>query len=215
MTTASRSSRVYGGQPPEVRVAERRRAFVEAGIELIGTHGLRAATVRAVCARAQLTDRYFYESFDDGEALLIGVYEELAARLSAALAAAMNAAPDTLEAKVDAGLAAFFEFMRDPRAARILLMEILGVSEAVTAMYLRSAASFADLILGAAAPFVPARAETQRDRKLIGQALIGAIVYAAGAWALGGYRMPLARVHEACRTIVLGTLERLLRDRRR
>ena len=42
--------------------------------------GLPATTVRAVCARARLTPRYFYESFADRESLVVTLFDELAAR---------------------------------------------------------------------------------------------------------------------------------------
>lgn len=209
MATGKRT-RVYSGQPLEVRAAERRRAFVEAGIELIGTQGYRAATVRAVVAAAGFTDRYFYESFASTEALLIAVFEELSRRLSERVRAAIADAGPGHEARIEAGLGAFLEFMRDPRAARIVLMEVLGVSEAVTALYLGSTVAFATLLLDA---IDPALLRDRDDRKLLGQALVGALVYAAGGWALAGYRSPASRVLSSCRTVLLGTLERLERER--
>ena len=54
-------------------MAERRAAFLEAGFELIGTEGYRAATVRAVCKQAGYTDRYFYQLFGSTEGLLLAV----------------------------------------------------------------------------------------------------------------------------------------------
>ena len=51
------TGRAYGGLAPEDRAAARRARFIEAGIELFGTQGFRAATVRGVCAAAGLTDR--------------------------------------------------------------------------------------------------------------------------------------------------------------
>src|ERR1700760_2964539 len=71
------SARSYGGLAREERVAARRARFIEAGVELFGTHGFRGATVRGVCAAAGLTDRYFYESFPTLEALLAAVYGSL------------------------------------------------------------------------------------------------------------------------------------------
>src|ERR1700710_181396 len=73
----SAGGRAYGGLALEDRVAARRARFIEAGIELFGTQGFRAATVRGICAAAGLTDRYFYESFASLEALLAEVYRTL------------------------------------------------------------------------------------------------------------------------------------------
>ena len=49
--------------------------------------GAAVAAGGAVCAAAELNARYFYESFDDIDALLIAVYDKVGADLAAALAA--------------------------------------------------------------------------------------------------------------------------------
>ena len=206
--------RVYAGQSHEVRVTDRRRAFIDAAIQVIGTRGYRAATVRAICAEAELTDRYFYESFDDAEALLRATYVELSGRLRGKVLAAIEGAEPTMEARTDAGLAAFLEFMRDPRAARIMLMEVLGVSSAVTALYLQNSQEFADLLLGTAKEFVSALPADAKERRLLGAALVGALVYAAGSWALSGYAEPVAAVRRTCRRVLLGTVQQLSGERR-
>src|SRR6516225_11124270 len=75
--SAAPTARPYAGLAMEERVAARRARFIEAGIELFGTQGFRGATVRGVCAAAGLTDRYFYESFESLEALLVAAYRRL------------------------------------------------------------------------------------------------------------------------------------------
>lgn len=201
----ARPKRIYGGQSHEDRVTDRRRAFIDAAIEVIGTQGYRAATVRAICAEAELTDRYFYESFDDTEALLRAAYIELSNRLKEAVSAALAKAGASLEARTDAGLDAFLDFMRDPRAARIMLMEVLGVSDAVTALYLQSSQEFAELLLGTAEAVMPGMAAADREeRRMLGAALVGALVYTAGAWALSGYARPAAAVKRTCKRVLIG-----------
>ena len=208
--TPPRPKRIYGGQSHEDRVAERRRAFIDAAIEVIGRQGYRAATVRAICAEAELTDRYFYESFDDTEALLRAAYVELSNRLKEAVSAALAKAGRSLEARTDAGLDAFLDFMRDPRAARIMLMEILGVSGAVTALYLQSSQEFAELLLGATEDLVPGMAADREERRTLGAALVGALVYAAGGWALSGYARPASAVKRTCKRVLIGAAKEYL-----
>ena len=94
MSRSRASRRVYGGQSHADRMAERRAAFIEAGFQLIGTEGYRAATVRAVCKQAGITDRYFYELFGNTEGLLIAVYETVAEALQQALMQALAEADD-------------------------------------------------------------------------------------------------------------------------
>jgi len=72
MTTSSdkkSSKRTYGGLSETERVNERRERFLEAGLEVFGSLGMRGATVRKLCKEASLTERYFYESFTDTDAL--------------------------------------------------------------------------------------------------------------------------------------------------
>ena len=78
-------ARAYGGVSEEQRRAARRLRLLEAGLEIIGTQGYAAATLRAVCARAELTERYFYESFANREALLVGVHRWVVDQLRACL----------------------------------------------------------------------------------------------------------------------------------
>ena len=205
MSRSRASRRVYGGQSHADRMAERRAAFVEAGFQLIGTEGYRAASVRAVCKQAGITDRYFYELFGNTEGLLIAVYEAVAEELQQALMHALAEADDAIEAKTDAGLRAFFAFMRDDRNARIMMAEILGVSAEVTSLYMRTSQTFATLLITAASPLAPGILDPdQPDNALFGQSLVGAIIYAAGAWALSGYREPEDVVIASCRMIVIG-----------
>ncbi|WP_170201754.1 TetR/AcrR family transcriptional regulator [Actinocorallia herbida] len=120
------STRPYGGVAAADRRAERRAALLDAALDLLGTEGLRATTLRAVCARAGLNQRYFYESFADLDALLAAVYDGIAAESAqAATRAILAAGPDAdLRAVVRAGAEAVLELGgADPRKARIVLVE--------------------------------------------------------------------------------------------
>ena len=100
---------------------------MEAGFDLLGTEGTTGTTVRAVCAAAELNARYFYESFDDIDALLVAVYDKVAADLAEALAAIT--VPDGIDPIKGArlGMAALVGFIdEDRRRARVLYVEALG-----------------------------------------------------------------------------------------
>lgn len=72
---AATSTRSYGGKSAAARQAERRAALIDAAQELWREQGWAAVTMRGVCARAKLTDRYFYENFADRDALLAEVWD--------------------------------------------------------------------------------------------------------------------------------------------
>lgn len=59
--------------PDELREA-RREAFLMAGIALLGHPGGPRVTTRAVCRESRLTQRYFYESFDDYDSFIVATY---------------------------------------------------------------------------------------------------------------------------------------------
>ena len=127
-TSDDNKGRVYGGENQEERRARRRQQFLDAGLQLFGTLGYRAATVRALCKQAGLTDRYFYESFDTTEDLLVGVYrqqcEALERAVMQALAASGGLAGDDFMHSIEAGLAAVFTHVSDARMARARVHEV-------------------------------------------------------------------------------------------
>jgi len=111
-------SRTYAGQTADDRVAERRGRLVEAGVQVVGTLGVAGLGMRAICREADLSQKFFYESFADVDDLLHAVYAEALARLEAAVAAAV--AGVDLPGAVDAAARLMEE---DPRVCRILLVE--------------------------------------------------------------------------------------------
>lgn len=114
------------GLPAEARRAERRRLLLDTAFDLLGTEGWSATTVRAVCQRAALNPRYFYESFPDLDALLVAVYDRVIEQLAAAVEEAQSAAPDDPRSQVRAAIETIVAFVDDDRRrARVLYVEAL------------------------------------------------------------------------------------------
>jgi AcrR family transcriptional regulator len=78
----------WSGVPLEDRHALRRDTLIGAGVQLLGSEGGPALTVRAACRQAGLTERYFYESFSDREEFVRAVYDDVCARAMATLTSA-------------------------------------------------------------------------------------------------------------------------------
>jgi len=128
--TARRDVR-WVGLPTEARRAERRVLLLDAAFDLLGTEGWAGTTVRAVCQRARLNPRYFYESFDHLDALVVAAYDRVIDELAAAVEQSQRAAEDEPRAQVRAAVEAIVGFVDDDRRrARILYVEALG-SEAL------------------------------------------------------------------------------------
>ncbi len=149
VTAPVAAPRAYGGESHEQRCQKRRELFIAAGKHLFGTIGYRRTTVRGLCKEAGLTDRYFYESFATTEDLLVAVYAQLILTMQGAVVGALQALPEGAEPVVwiDRGLDAFFAAVEDAEAARIVWLEVLGVSPQVDALYTQTQQQFADLVL--------------------------------------------------------------------
>jgi AcrR family transcriptional regulator len=121
------SSRGWAGTTLADRRADRRRKLLDVGLELLGSQGSAAVSVRSVCRAAQLTDRYFYENFVDREALLLAVYDEVAAEAGQVLIDAVaGAGSEEHEPVARAAVDAFLDLLtEDPRKGRVLLLEPL------------------------------------------------------------------------------------------
>ena len=208
-------ARSYGGLAMAERIAARRARFVEAGVELFGTQGFRGATVRGICAAAGLTDRYFYESFASMEALLAAVYSSLtdgfAKRLTEESFTSEGWRGDAaaVERQVTDAYALWFDTVRDARVARILLVEILGVSPEMDALYEASARAMAALTIMPLAGTLPGLELSKARRELLGRALVGAALQVAKMWMTGGYKLPRRDVVRTCVLVATGTLAAL------
>jgi AcrR family transcriptional regulator len=117
----------YRGVSAAERRAERRARLLDAALELVGHDGWGAASVRAVCARAKLTTRYFYESFESREALLLALFDAITQDAAEQVVVAVAAEPGDAEAKARAAIGRFVDLLvADPRKARVAFTEAEG-----------------------------------------------------------------------------------------
>ncbi|MFI6169529.1 TetR/AcrR family transcriptional regulator [Nocardia sp. NPDC051052] len=113
--------RIWGGTTLTERREARRTALLEAALDLIGEAGASGVTMRAVCRRANLTDRYFYESFTSRDELLDVLYRQVAEEFLQP----MTAFAATDEPTRDRELAKILvdKVLDDPRKSRLFLVE--------------------------------------------------------------------------------------------
>lgn len=195
--------RAYRGVSQEQRVKVRREAFLQAGIELFGSAGYRATTVRDLCIQAKLTDRYFYESFEGAEDLLCEVYTRVMGEVEQRIAAQLqDDGLDKDEAK-RAVLATFFEGMRNPNVARIVLVEVLGVSERIDNLYQQNNLRFCNLLLSGIGRLYGGLKPVGSELYVC-MGLIGAINQMAVFWYLGNYRDPIEKLVDSANAIIEG-----------
>ncbi len=134
-------TRTYRGEAAGDRKARRRAQLLEAGLDLLGNQGWQAATVTAICERARLTPRYFYESFASRDELLVAIFDSIIDEITREVLASRPTNPvDLLRATVTAFVRMASE---DPRKGRATFIEALG-SEALTRRRIEGMHWFAD-----------------------------------------------------------------------
>ncbi|MGN7781327.1 TetR/AcrR family transcriptional regulator [Mycolicibacterium sp. 22603] len=110
--------RPYRGVAASQRLAERRQRFLDAGLDLLAS-GDDELTVRAICNRAGVTTRHFYEAFTDKERFVAAVFDSVVGTIAATTQAAVAAAPPTEQNR--AGITNLVETIgADARVGRLL-----------------------------------------------------------------------------------------------
>lgn len=174
------------------RQADRRRRLLDAGLGQVGTAGYARTTIEGLCAGAGVTPRHFYEEFPGREALLLAVFDEIAAWARDAVAAAVAAAPADPERRVRAGIGAFLHaLLDDPRRARVACVEIVGVSRAVEARRRQVLHEFAAFVTAEARRLDATERPDTGSFSLAALALVGGTNELMVEWVVGEHRPPL------------------------
>ncbi|MFC7303495.1 TetR/AcrR family transcriptional regulator [Streptomyces monticola] len=202
MGNQSGGERTWGGSTLADRRASRRASLLTAAERLAGDEGAAAVTVRSVCRRTRLTDRYFYESFESRDALLLAAYERVATEARDALTNAVAATAPEPEARARAAVAAFVALVLDaPHKGRLLLIEpyadpVLGAHSH------RLMPSFTELIDGQLA-----RGADDAGRRMTAYALVGGLASLFAGWLRGSLEVTRERLVEHCVQLVLAAHE--------
>jgi AcrR family transcriptional regulator len=178
-------TRPYKGRSPDARKAERRRRLIKAARELWGDQGWAGVSMRGVCGRAKLNDRYFYESFPDVETLLLAVYDQGLEELVSHVGQAISTASVQPEQLVGAAVATFVRALAgDPRAARIGLAEPAG-SPALEQRRRDTYHLFADIGITAARAHLPHRTINEATLRMDALFALGGLGELVLTWLTG------------------------------
>lgn len=188
--------RTYRGVSPAQRQAERRERLMAAGLELFGTAGYASTSVRAISAAAGLNSRYFYESFSSREDLLYSVYQCIIDDIFAkAIEAAAGARSVDVQARA-ALEAAWTAVTADRRKARIVALEVVGVSERLERLRRRNRHALAKLTADNALALAGPGIQLRLDPVLTARFLIGGVVEILLDWINGDIDAPPADLLE-------------------
>ncbi len=187
--------RRWGAKTGEQRRAERRDRLMKAAIELYGRDGFRNISVKSICAAAGLSERYFYESFNNGEDLLRQCFARVNGDLVAQLRVAGARGPGAIAQRIRAAVLVYLDHLRrDPAAARLFLIEMANVSPAAEALFLASLDEFGSLLMDVL------RSDPgfhDRVSPLLLRGVIGGGLHIARAWISTGCTEPVEDVADA------------------
>ena len=195
---SSAGGRRYGGVDKDDRQRQRRERLIAAALAVFGEQGYHVSTVRDVCRHAELTSRYFYESFEGMEALFEAVYLSVSRELMTQTMAVLARTPLAPDQLAEAALRTFLEFIReDPRRARVMLIDAFTVGPGIQRISAESNSDFATVISSFIEMLFPDLRKVGLNPVLIGNGLVGSNVRLATMW-----------VEEKCAT----PLEEMLRN---
>jgi AcrR family transcriptional regulator len=185
MASVNQAPRLYRGISPSERRAQRRERLLEAGLQLFGTEGYADSSIRAVCEQASLNTRYFYESFSGREDLLYNVYAETVRDLATEVIE-VTARAESIEDQARAGLRAAWTILTDdPRKAKVIFLEVVGVSERLERLRRDNMHAFADLIVQNSRLITRGAVPLRLDPVLTARSLMGAVVDTQVDWING------------------------------
>jgi len=182
----------YAGIDAETRQKQRRDVFIEAGLESFGTIGYARSTIRGICENAGLTQRYFYESFENKEDLLIAVYRKLIQDIEDEARNIMAEPGITPRDAAYKSLKMIYRrFQDDPRRARVQLFEVLGVSERVEREYRLARKTLADWVKLFITGVFPNVEDKWLENTIIHTGAAGAIWEIAKQWVMEDFETPI------------------------
>lgn len=194
----------YAGKSGEERLEIRRAKLLDAGLEIFGTTGYASSSVKAICGQAGLTERYFYESFRDREDLLFSVYERVAEELVVVSFGAVEAEEPTIEARTRAGIGAFFELLTsDPRKARVLSFEVVGVNDRLERRRRETIHVFAGYLAETALDLYSDSGPPSLDPMLTALSMVGATDELLVEWVLGNIDASVEDLIEHCTNMIV------------
>ncbi len=197
------ATRIYGGVPAAERRADRRRRLMDAALKIIGTEGWSHTTTRGVCEEARVGPRFFYESFEDLDALAVAVLDEVVEEALTKVLAAIAAAPDDFAAKVRAAVETFLgEVTDDPRRARFLFSEAHG-SEPLMNRRFAAVRAIAAVMAGQARELLDLPSESDRFLSTVALVLTGGIAETVLAWLDGGLEISREELVDLCVEMML------------
>jgi len=202
-STPPRRPTRWVGLTPDDRRAERRALLLDAAFDLLGTEGWAGTTVRGVCQQARLNPRYFYESFEDLDALLLALYDRLVAELGEVVLQAVAEAGEDPRAQMRAAVGSILEFVDDdPRRGRVLYVEALG-NEALNRRRIETGHALVAMVEEAGARRHGRPRKGEQIGRVTAAIIVGGLAELVAAWLDGRLEGPRDRIVEDAADLLL------------
>ncbi|MFF2549659.1 TetR/AcrR family transcriptional regulator [Nocardia sp. NPDC058058] len=199
----------YRGTSTDERREQRRRRLLDTALEIVGTQGLAALTVRGVCEQAKVGPRFFYESFSDLDALAAALLDEVQTAALDQARGTMIETPGDPETKIRAGVAALIIAMTDdPRRANIAFAQAYG-SEALMRMRFDGMRKVAATIIEQTRMLLDIPAGDDTALTALAQLITGGAAELILVWLDGGLKVERPVLIEIVADYVVAMVDRL------
>jgi AcrR family transcriptional regulator len=199
--SAPKPRRTYRGASSADRADKRRAQLIAAAIETYGLQGYRRSSVKQVCAAAGLTDRYFYEAFDNSEALLAASFELVTDQVLSEITKAANIQGGSDVDRARAMLVAYFTALRRETArAKVFLLEMVGISDDIDRVFDAALARIADNIIET---LDPNRRGPLCEDPLLARGVASGLIGIAIGWVRAGHAQAVEAVADAALKLCL------------
>ncbi|MEV6066843.1 TetR family transcriptional regulator [Nocardia sp. NPDC052001] len=199
----------YRGTSTDERREQRRRRLLDTALEIVGTQGLAALTVRGVCEQAKVGPRFFYESFSDLDALAAALLDEVQSAALDQARSTMAETPGDPETKIRAGVAALIIAMTDdPRRANIAFAQAYG-SEALMRMRFDGMRKVAATIIEQTRTLLDIPAGDDTALTALAQLITGGAAELILVWLDGGLKVERPMLIEIVADYVVAMVDRL------
>lgn len=180
---AKTPGRRYRGKTPDELRAERRERLLTSALELFAERGYGSAPIEALCSNAKVTTRHFYEQFDSREELLRALFLDIQNQAWVRVQEALQNQDQRLVARVEDALRAYLSYvLEDPRRARIVALESVGVSDSMELVRRESLHAFTNTVALFARELIGSKDLPERDYRLPAVALVGAVLELISEW---------------------------------
>ena len=187
MRIGDQAEKRWGAKTGEERKVERRRKLMQAAVELYGKQGFHNVSVKSVCSTAGLSERYLYESFENGEDLLRQCFIQVTNDLFRKLDKKIHTTKGNPTAKLTAALRVYLGFIKqNPSAARLFLFDMTNISPATEVLHSQNLDEFGVRLVDVLG--VSNLLAERRLSPLLIKGVIGGGLHVARAWVAGHYQ---------------------------